>query len=551
MTKQPVHFSIDYIKRRSKVVFSYGWIFSPEHGTPQSVYLELIGDENTATAKIEAVELEFGLERDDVLQAFPGAQDPAKYSGWRTCSHVDSDHFTHVVLRVNWNDGTVWRSTPVLPSGDLPTRSRTNTYYQRAKLFQREFNRLVSLLMKGKFQYTLDKIKQRLVSAPRRHVTDSMNYVDIFKRVGASREWALIVDHDMGGGANKYRRRVVSKTLEMGLNVIVLKNNVTRLSETIEVWVGDRCDEYQIDSISGFFRALHGIRLAYIGYNNLVSYVDPISVVTEIIDLKHLTGAKLELFVHDYFMICPSQHLIDTRGVFCGIPSLEVCSRCLPTNRRSFVSLYRESTLPSWRGSWGSLISASDRVVAFSRSSLQLLQQVYGAEIIERKGVVEPHEVTMVPMARRSRLSAPLRRIGVVGHINFEKGAEVVARLGAHLSAQKLPIEIVVIGTLESRVAMDRVSVLGAYRGDLLDQLLSDHGIDMCLVPSICPETFSYVCEELIRLQIPIACFDIGAPPERVVQYSKGHVLKCSPSSSADVLLAELTDFFERLCDRG
>ena len=50
--------------------------------------------------------------------------------------------------------------------------------------------------------------------------------------------------------------------------------------------------------------------------------------------------------------------------------------------------------------------------------------------------------------------------------------------------------------------------------------------IDIILVPSICPETFSYTTEEAIKMGLPIAVFDIGAPAERVKSYGKGIILR-------------------------
>jgi glycosyltransferase involved in cell wall biosynthesis len=40
------------------------------------------------------------------------------------------------------------------------------------------------------------------------------------------------------------------------------------------------------------------------------------------------------------------------------------------------------------------------------------------------------------------------------------------------------------------------------------------------------PETFSYVTEEAMDMGLPIACFDLGAPAERVRGYAKGVVIE-------------------------
>jgi glycosyltransferase involved in cell wall biosynthesis len=40
--------------------------------------------------------------------------------------------------------------------------------------------------------------------------------------------------------------------------------------------------------------------------------------------------------------------------------------------------------------------------------------------------------------------------------------------------------------------------------------------VGLCLLPSIWPETFSYVTQELMSLGVPLVCFDLGAPAECV-----------------------------------
>jgi glycosyltransferase involved in cell wall biosynthesis len=58
----------------------------------------------------------------------------------------------------------------------------------------------------------------------------------------------------------------------------------------------------------------------------------------------------------------------------------------------------------------------------------------------------------------------------------------------------------------------------------------------MLLFPSICPETFSYVIEEMMLLRLPIVAFDLGAPAERLRDYDLGRL--CATVDGAAVLEA-------------
>jgi hypothetical protein len=86
--------------------------------------------------------------------------------------------------------------------------------------------------------------------------------------------------------------------------------------------------------------------------------------------------------------------------------------------------------------------------------------------------------------------------------------------------------------------------VTGTYRQEDLVDLIEGNGINMCFFPSICPETFSYVTEEMIRLDLPIVAFDLGAPGERLRGYGKARL--CS-EVSATAALARLIAFHGEL----
>ena len=55
--------------------------------------------------------------------------------------------------------------------------------------------------------------------------------------------------------------------------------------------------------------------------------------------------------------------------------------------------------------------------------------------------------------------------------------------------------------------------------------LVGRSGANVFLFPSIWPETFSYVAEELMQLHVPLMCFNLGAPAERVGRYDRGRVI--------------------------
>jgi len=63
-------------------------------------------------------------------------------------------------------------------------------------------------------------------------------------------------------------------------------------------------------------------------------------------------------------------------------------------------------------------------------------------------------------------------------------------------------------------------------------------------MPSIWPETFSFVTHELISTGVPVISFDLGAQGSAVRAYRLGHVV---PLSSAKQLLDQILEFRMKL----
>jgi len=74
--------------------------------------------------------------------------------------------------------------------------------------------------------------------------------------------------------------------------------------------------------------------------------------------------------------------------------------------------------------------------------------------------------------------------------------------------------------------------------------LLEDNGVNVILFPSIWPETFSYVVQEMIELGYPVASFNLGAPAERLQKYDKGVLLS---SMNPEIVVQELIDMHRKI----
>ncbi|UUZ71780.1 glycosyltransferase [Polaromonas sp. P1(28)-8] len=211
----------------------------------------------------------------------------------------------------------------------------------------------------------------------------------------------------------------------------------------------------------------------------------------------------------------------------------------MPINGEGFATLFTSSNILIWREKWGRALMAADHIICFSSSSKTLLKRAYPS-LEERRVLIIPHAAEeRIHWQPRINLSTGLH-LGVVGSIGVHKGAAIVQKLADEIAERQLPIRITVFGSIDLPCEPSVVAVTGPYRVEELPLMIEKSGANVFIVPSICPETFSYVTQELMTMNVPVVCFDFGAPAERVGAYDRGLVL---PITSAHQLLDDVLEF--------
>ena len=117
--------------------------------------------------------------------------------------------------------------------------------------------------------------------------------------------------------------------------------------------------------------------------------------------------------------------------------------------------------------------------------------------------------------------------IGIAGTINFPKGSDVVKKLAKEIEKHYFgKIRVVLIGELlEDFYKSKSLIVTGKYKREDLPKISKSYEINLFLFPSICPETYSIVCDEIMQMRYPLAVFNFGAQKEKAESYEKGIIL--------------------------
>jgi glycosyltransferase involved in cell wall biosynthesis len=523
-TGSPLRFDIDRLVVSGRRVFGWGWVADADR-IIHDVHLLLEG-----AAWRKRLPASFGMARKDVAQAFPDLVAGGS-SGFVITGYVPDGSVTMVSLEVAFEGG----DTATIRLGNIAdVRARDRTKRRTLGRIARSAWRRVK---SGDFTGLLSRRGSRVGISS---ADDKKVMQGIVRAAGATGRVRIIFDHDMGGGANHYRRKLTSRWTAAGDAVLLCTYHLAALEYRFRLAIPGKAQrEFRASSFLALEAVLGQAPVAELFVNSPVSFEDPLVLADWLARMREsYPKTRLTVSAHDYFAVCPSFVLLNAEGRFCGIPDIAECERCLPRHEAPHVALSPPAEIHSWRAAWRRCLEGADEVRCFSESARQLLARAYPSVGRDKMSLV-PHEVEFVParLPAIDRAGTPV--IGVLGTISEQKGASIVTGIVARLDRDKREARVVVVGTLDAACASRRLAVTGPYEPGELPALVEKHGINIFLFPSIWPETFSYVVAEMMALGLPIVAFDLGAPAERLRGYRLARLCSAADAQTAlDTLLA-------------
>lgn len=358
-----------------------------------------------------------------------------------------------------------------------------------------------------------------------------------------------IFEHDWGGGADAYAQQRIARYLKENRAVVRIRYSIPQQRLEMTVCHNELAQQYLLQDIQELadprFPRLEELVVNELAgwYFNACSHnpymLDAVQrTVHDIVHLKKMHQARLEFIVHDFFAVCPSITLVNGKtNVFCGITSIEQCqdgSQCLGQG-----CIRSDFSMPQWRKTWATLLDHAETILFFSESTHTLVKAVYSLR--QEQVHIQPHDVTLFNTSLVLPSESPMR-IAVVGHIHPHKGSTIVVDLGNLLKEKAPEASIVIFGDIHTDIPTlpDNITVLGSYQHSELPALLEREKVTVGLMPSVCPETFSFVTHELASLGLPMVCFNLGAPADFIAQLEDGRVAPEMTAESAFAALQEL-----------
>jgi GT2 family glycosyltransferase/glycosyltransferase involved in cell wall biosynthesis len=255
--------------------------------------------------------------------------------------------------------------------------------------------------------------------------------------------------------------------------------------------------------------------------------------------------------LHDYFMICPSQKLIDKDSNFCyEHKNSHFCSICVQ-------SIFNESYdfRETWRGICSQLLEGAHLIISPSKSALSYYIREYPTLHEDKRSIIRHGINSTFSKQEKNQIfdleknfKYPLK-IAFVGAIDRAKGSGTIfdlIKITWNNKEYKNLFDFQIVGETDNHLPRKykNISLSKRYESHQLKSLLQN--VDIAIFPGIWSETYCLTLDEVLSCGIPVITTPIGAIQERVQEFGVGWITQSfSANSILDTLLYVKDNFSE------
>lgn len=346
----------------------------------------------------------------------------------------------------------------------------------------------------------------------------------------------LTIHHARGGGSGTYLDLFEENERAMGFNVVRLRalpgaEALGAVDETAGPADAMRSRIFDLAlDLPGLADYCRSRRIVRIVVNHLIDR--PTEALHWIKRLGSMLGCGYEVILHDYFALCPRVTMVTGASDFCDAAPVATCAACTKSHGSEVKGLdpYR------WRRDFLTFLEGASKLVVPSADLQARLQKHLPAKPIS---VWQPEVDEEIPEERQPcvRENEPLRVLSI-GALSIPKGAYVLAALAREARTRREPLTFTLIGAgPDALLARAGVQATGFYRPADLDRLIDAADPHVVFLPSIWPETWSFVLTHALRRGLPVVAFDIGAPAQRLRELGRGHLVPLALATDSPGLL--------------
>ena len=240
-------------------------------------------------------------------------------------------------------------------------------------------------------------------------------------------------------------------------------------------------------------------------------------------EVAALLGVPVVLSFHDFYFSCPTVHLIDDHGKYCGGVCTPGSGQCtLPTKRLQQFPRLKHAYLGAWREQVQRMFGYVDAFVTTSRTTREVHLRSLPAlrerpfRVIEHGRDLEQARLATLPEEGRIKILIP-------GSLNSaHKGANFIRALKEADKDGRLEFHFLGRVAAEWR---DLGVIHGRYQREEFNERVAEIRPSFMGIFSIWPETYCHTLTEAWAAGVPVLASDIGTLRERVQDHGGGWLL--------------------------
>ena len=467
-----IQYSLDRFVVSGRRVFCWGWVADRTRAVREASLL--LEGEGWQT-RLEVV---LGLDRQDVERTFPGWVNAA-VSGFVVTGYMPGPRPQRMVLEIRFSDSSVAEI-------DVSHVARMN---QGDRAQRRQLAYLLGAVWRrlriGDFKGILRRARSQNYGAA---YIDERDVVRSLLPLVSGLETCLVFDHNMGGGANQYRRRIDrrapgGRTSRRAVHVQPAHARLSPHGLPAGRRRGDRVP-HVVDSV-GWSRFWRARTSAEMFVNSPVSFDEPLVFADWIASMRTaISGHAAD--GHRARLLCRLSLL---RAAQRGWPLLRHsgCRRmCIVPEAppASYVALSPPTEIGPWRALWGTLPAGGRRgALLFGLDAAACCCAPIPTSTAHASCGRAASSRTTCRHACPGSITSRRLVIGIIGQISEQKGALVVKEMVALIDREHLDVRVVVIGTLDVALESERLRVTGTYRREELVDLIEANRDQPVLLP--------------------------------------------------------------------
>ncbi len=386
-------------------------------------------------------------------------------------------------------------------------------------------------------------VKDFITNNPIEHIHKRINVNLFYNNINKLKN-ILLITHVLGGGTEKHIDELISNLgnrfnfyvfyLHRDYAVLVTYKEKKKIPLKIQF---DKSTKDRISLIkrNWFYGEHYKENISY--KNTLYKILNTFSI--DIVHIHHFIGYPLNtikifkeynipvfITIHDFYTVCPTINMLNNKNTFCNANTDNaICNSCIKYLGDKYLNI------EEWRYNFNEIFHYAKKIFVPSSFAKNNISKYYN---YSKKVKIIPHGINIdtysIDNSYKIKHDKENFNIAFVGAIGIHKGREIMYELVKQMKKQK-NINWHLIGYTDNKnrdlsyQSKYNFTLHGSYTKDELYGILKKNKIQLIILPSIVPETFSYTLTEAWLAGIPVLVNNIGALKERVEENKGGWIV--------------------------